>query len=80
VFTKLDCFLEPLCAKGLGAGQQMNCFHPIRLTLPIITVDDIEARSPLNLSTEVPEISRFNCSEQHSGILTQMRMGITTYL
>src|ERR1051325_2128590 len=65
-FSEPDCLLQPLCAKRLGPGQEIYRFKPIRLPLPIISVDDIEPRAPLNSPTQIAKVRRLNCSEQHA--------------
>ncbi len=85
LLAKLYRFLESLSAEGFCSGQEIDRFKPVGFSLPVVSVNDVEPGPPNNLSTEVPEISRFNFSEQHSGILTrgpdrQIRIGITMYL
>src|ERR687895_1386000 len=71
LLAKLYRFLESLSAKGFRAGQEIDRFQPVRLPLAVISINDIELRPPNYLPTQVPEVSRFNFSEQHSWILAR---------
>ena len=71
LLAKLDRLLKPLSAKRFGAGEEIDRLKPIRFPLPIVSINDVELRPPNNLPTQVPEVCRFNFSEEHSGILTR---------
>ena len=47
----------------------MNGFQPVSFTLNVVAVDDVERRSPKDLSAEVAEVTYLEGLKKHRGIL-----------
>jgi hypothetical protein len=69
LLPKFNRLLNSLRAKRFGPGKDMNRFEPVGFPLAIITVDDVELRSPGDLATKVTKVDRFSFGEEHREIL-----------
>lgn len=79
-FIKTNRFLKALCAKRLGTREDVDSFEPVSFTLAIVTEDDVEAWSPMNLAAQISKIIYFKSVEDHQGILTLVEMVMRSFL
>src|SRR5262249_48112818 len=64
-FAEFNSLFEVMRTKRLTVREQVNRFQPVRFTLSVVAVEDVEACSPVYCTIRITELVCLNRTQKH---------------